>query len=155
MIEANLDVSELNRLVKKLETAPEILENAKRQAFEQAAPKMKQLLDAEIGGTGKVRSWQDSYVGSKGGYAAVRPKAKAYTDKSKRYAVGYVTNAINSGHGFPTPSGKNPRYVPRIQSRRQNVPGRQFYEAAQSKLPDLVRETAEQVVDALVRHLEE
>lgn len=155
--EIKLDQNELDRLVEKLEQAPDILKDAKRQAFEMAAPKMKAALDSEIGGTGKVQRWQGQYVGSKGGYAAVRPLKDTYTEatkkKSNRYAVGYVTNAINSGHRFPAPSGR-PGYKPRIYSGRQNVAGKQFYEAAEAKLPEIAQAAAEQVVNTLVEHLE-
>lgn len=73
MQEAQIDTRELERLIEKLEQSPKVLSEAKRRAFEAAAPKLKALLDQEIGGTGRVRDWQQSYVGSKGGYAAVRP----------------------------------------------------------------------------------
>lgn len=157
MIQASLDKSELVRLVEKLEKSPEVIKQAKRQVLEQAAPKLKQLVDAEIGGTGKVRSWQEQYVGSKGGYAAVRPKAKTYTastSKGKRYAVGAVTSAIESGHKFPSPSGKNKRYKPRIRSGQQNVTGKHFYESAQEKAQTVAAEAAEQVINTLIGHLE-
>lgn len=155
MIQAKLDTGELNRLTEKLDQSPEVIKQAKREAFETAAGKVKQALDGRIGGTGKVRSWQEQYVGSKGGYAAVRPAANTYTDKSRRYAVGYVTNAINSGHKFPSPSGKNQRYKPRIVSGRQNVPGKQFYEATQSEVEQIAQEAVNQVAEILKQHLEE
>lgn len=167
MIKATIDKSDLDRLVEKLTRAPDILKDAKRQAFETASSQMKQALDREIGGTGKVQSWQGAYVGSKGGYAAVRPKAKTYAEDRKnwkrtyaarapkqKYAVGYVTNAINSGHKFPTPSGKRERYKPRIESGRMNVPGKQFYAAAQTDVEKIAQEAAAQIVSALVEHLE-
>lgn len=158
MQEAKLDKSELERLVEKLKKSPEIIRQAKRQAFQQAAPQLKQLVDTEIGGTGKVQRWQESYVGSLGGYAAARPKAKTYAEDSRgrktKYQVGYVTNAITSGHRFPSPSGKDKRYRPRIESGRQNVPGRHFYEAAQTKAESVAQKAAEQVVDTLIKHLE-
>lgn len=157
MIQSSLDKSELARLVGKLEKSPEVIKQAKRQALEQAAPKLKQLTGAEIGGTGKVQGWQEQYVGSKGGYAAVRPKSKTYTastSKGKRYAVGAVTRAIESGHKFPSPSGKSERYKPRIRSGQQSVTGKHFYESAQEKAQAVATEAAEQVINALIGHLE-
>lgn len=158
MIEASIDSRDLERLMDKLAKSPEILREAKRKAFEEAAPQLKQAVDTTIGGSGKVQSWQDMHVGSKGGYAAVRPKAKTYTEvngRGKRYAVGQVTNAINSGHKFPTPTGKNPRYRPRIESGRQRVLGLQFYQKAQEQVPEIAQAAAESVVAALIKHLEE
>lgn len=80
MQEAHLDHSELDKLVEKLAKSPQIIKEAKRQAFEAAAPKLKALVQREIGGSGKVRGWQEAYVGSKGGYAAVRPMADTYVE---------------------------------------------------------------------------
>ena len=100
MIEAKIDSTDLDQLLKKLSDSPGVVKAARQKAFEDAAPKLKQALDAAIGGTGKVQSWQEQSVGSRGGYAAVRPKKQTYTQtngKGKRYAVGYVTNAINTG----------------------------------------------------------
>ena len=156
MIELELDSKDLDRLMERLEKAPEVFSAARREAFRTAGPKLKAALDGAIGGTGKVRGWQGEYLGSKGGYAAVRPKKETWTavnGRGKRYAVGYVTNAVNSGHRFPSPSGR-PGYRPRIRSGRQSVPGRKFYQSAGSAVPAIARETAQAVAAALIKHLE-
>lgn len=156
MQEIQIDKSELERLISKLDAAPEVLRAAKKKAVAAAGPKLKQAVDAQIGGSGKVRSWQGQFTGSKGGYAAVRPLAKAYTDPTKhgkRYAVGYVTNAVNSGHKFPAPTGKNNRYKPRIRSGRLNVPGKRFYEAAGAQTEQIAREAGDQIIQELTQHL--
>lgn len=158
MTETGIDGKELERLMEKLKKSPEAFSKARRAAMEAAAPKLKALIDGEIGGTGKVRRWQAAAVGSGGGYAAVRPKAKTAAEdgrgKTTRYQVGQVTNAIDSGHSFPSPAGKR-GYRPRIRSGRMSVPGRHFYEAAQAKVPDVAREAAEQTAAALTKYLEE
>ena len=157
MIEGNLDAHELDRLISRLKKSPEILREAKRDAFQAAAPRLKQAVDQAIGGTGKVRGWQESHVGSKGGYAAVRPKANTYTamnKRGKRYAVGAVTNAIDSGHKFPSPSGRNKRYKARIRVRGMKVEGRHFYQAAADRVPEIARKAAQQVEDRLIAWME-
>lgn len=157
MIEARIDHSELTRLAEKLSKSPKVLKEAKRQAFQAAAPRLKSALDAQIGGTGEVQGWQGAYVGSKGGYAAARPMAGTYTEATKKkghkYAVGYVTNAINSGHRFPPPSGRK-YYKPKIRSGAMTVPGKHFYQRAQAQADKVAQETVQQVVDALIEHLE-
>ena len=77
-MDAKIDTSELKRLAEKMAQSPDILKKAKRQAFQSAAPRLNALVDTQIGGSGKVRSWQGAYVGSGGGYAAVRPKKETY-----------------------------------------------------------------------------
>ena len=78
----------------------------RRAMFEELSQELLTDVRGRIGGAGKVQSWQDKYTGSGGGWAAVRPKAKTWTEATRsgnRYAVGHVTNAITSGHR--TPSG--------------------------------------------------
>lgn len=149
MTKLEMDTSELKKLVEKINAAPETLREAKRKAFQQAAPQIKQALDAQIGGTGKVQSWQAAFVGSKGGYAAVRPKAKTFAENSKggptKYAVGYVTNAIENGHRFPR-SGK---------TRSSGIVfGRYYYQKTQRYAEKIAQQSVEQIVEALQQHLE-
>ena len=143
--EAHIDHSEVDRLVRKFLQAPEVIKEAKGQTIEMMAPKLKEAVDREIGGSGKVRSWQEKYVGSKRGYAAVRPKAQTWTEKTKRrgniYAVGYVTNAINSGHLSPR--------------TWKQIAGKHFYQRAQEQAGQVAQDAAEQIVQALIDHLEE
>lgn len=151
MQEAHIDKSELTRLIEKLEKSPQVLKEAKRQAFEAAAPRLLSVVQYEIGGTGRVRSWQEAYVGSGGGYAAARPRAKTYAEdragRSTKYAVGYVTNAINSGH-------RTPRNKAGYRTSGMTVAGKQFYQRVQAQVGQVVKETAEQIVQTLIDHLE-
>ena len=154
-MEARIDTGGLDVLLKKLERSPEVIAQARRKALETAAPKLKQAVDTEIGGTGKVQRWQEAQIGSLFGYAAVRPKKQTWTEATKkkgnRYAVGYVTNAINSGHRFPGSRGRLKRYHSTVRKR---VEGRHFYEAAKEKLPQIAQETVNEVAQALMTHLE-
>lgn len=152
-----IDKTELERLIDRLDAAPGVLNAAKKQAIAAAAPKLKQAVDSQIGGSGKVRNWQDQFVGSKGGYAAVRPKKETYVEikgrqrgfraPPKKYAVGYITNAVNSGHKWP-------RNTWGYRTGAGTVPGRQFYQRAQAQAGSVAREAVEQIVQELTRHLE-
>lgn len=157
VIEVNIDASEVKRLAELLEQSPTVIETAKKDAIAAAAPKLKAAVDQAIGGSGKVRSWQGKSIGSKGLYAAVRPKKETWTEKTKKkghqYAVGYVTNAINSGHRFPTPSGRK-YYKPKIRSGAMTVKGRKFYQQAQAQTGQIAQEAAEQIVQTVMDHLE-
>lgn len=151
MLEAHIDHSELKRLAEKLEKSPKVLKEAKRRAFQSSAPKLKSAVDTQIGGSGRVRDWQGARVGSKGGYAAVSPKARTYAQdhqgRPTKYAVGYVTNAINNGHR--TRRGKLG-----FRSSARTIPGKRFYQQTQVQVEQVAQETAQQVVDTLVGHLE-
>lgn len=157
MQEAHIDRSELDRLVGKLAKSPQIIREAKRQAFAAAAPKLRDLVREAIGGSGRVRDWQEAYVGSGGGYAAARPKAKTwaeakghqtYSNKGpKRHAVGYITNSINSGH-------RAPRDKWGYRRSARTVSGKYFYQWAQGQAKDVAQEAGKQIVGALLEHLE-
>lgn len=161
MQEVHIDKSELDRLISKLEGAPKVLKEAKRQAFKAAAPKLQKLVQNEIDGSGRVRNWQEAYVGSEGGYAAVRPRAKTYAESRgfqtyseprkerprPRHAVGYITNAITSGHGPP-------RNRAGYYSSTKRVAGKHFYQHAQDLAGAVAEETAKQIGQTLINHLE-
>lgn len=160
MPEARIDHSEVDRLAEKLAQSPKVLKEAKRQAFEAAAPKLQKLVRDEIGGSGRVRSWQEAYVGSRGGYAAARPRAKTYAEsrgpqtfEERRkephptYAVGCITNAVNSGH-------RPPRNKAGFYSSAKRAAGKHFYQHAQGLAGAVARETAEQIVQAVMEHLD-
>ena len=156
-MDAKVDASALTALAKRLEQTPQVLAEAKRWAFTEAAPKLKAAVDAEIGGTGKVRSWQGAFVGSRGGYAAVRPKKGLYSETKgaqkgfragpKKYAVGYITNAINQGH-------KPPRSKFGFNTGGRRTPGKQFYQRAQADAQGVAQEAGEQIIQAIIDHLE-
>lgn len=75
-----------------IEQMPEI----KRKYHEKMAVYAENEVRKSIGGR-KVAGWQEGVVGSKGGYAAVRPARNRYQGK---YSVGHITNAINNGHAI-------------------------------------------------------
>lgn len=158
MQDIQIDAAELDQLAERLAQSPELLREAKRQAFEAAAPRLLALVQTQVGGTGRVKSWQQACVGSLGGYAAVRPRARTWieTRQAKRYAVGYVTNAINSGHwkrGRGLYQDKRLRGY-QTGSSADRVDGKHFYENAQRLAEPVAQEAAEQIVAALIEHLE-
>jgi hypothetical protein len=155
----------IQALADQLDSCPAVIAAAKKEAYQEAVREMKSLLDANIGGGGKVKSWQTTRTGSRQGYAAVSPQAKRYTDPTRKeghvYAVGAVTNAIESGHKFPSPTGKNKKYADgkkkyqgRIASGRQKVPGLFFYERASQQMDAIVESAVKKVEEAAIRHLE-
>ena len=105
-----VDTSGLDRLMESWDALVKQFPEKKRGLLEQIGARLLQEVRTGIGGTGKVSGWQAPHMGSGGGYVAVRPKAETYqtTKSGKRYAVGYITNAIEGGHrrgeGVPLPA---------------------------------------------------
>ena len=104
---------------------------------------------------GRVASWQRAYTGTHGGYVAVRAAADTYiyTKSGKKYAVGYVTNAVENGHRVRLPSGTAARYKPRIRTAGR-VPGRYFYRDVQNQTASLEQKAKTLVEEKLKEVLE-
>lgn len=139
------------------------------EALQREFPTMKRELLAEIGkdmlssvqreipGTGTVRGWQERYIGSQNGYVAVRPKADTYktTAGGKKYAVGYVTNAIEGGHKHRRPSQqKRDGYKYRARVNVPAVPGLHFYASVRSQLSGMGAEQLRALAAEVAARLE-
>lgn len=160
-MQIQIDSSDLQELVQRLEKSPETLKRAKAAAFKRAAPRLLALVQTQIGGSGRVMSWQEKYVGSRGGYAAVRPKAHTFIEtrgkerggrgEPHKYAVGYVTNAIDSGHNYP--SRRTFDETRGYRSSAGRVEGRHFYQAARDMALPVARQAAEEILAEVVEEL--
>ena len=143
MQELQLFEERLNELLPKLR-------EVRQEALEMAGDEMLGAVRGRIGGSGRVQSWQEKYLGSGGGYTAVRAKAKTYDENG--YAVGYATNALESGH-----KQQPGRYVPAIQRKltQEQVPGRFMYARSAPDVERVARSAAQQVEQKMTRILEE
>lgn len=147
----HLDDHDLSKLDERLASAARRTPEIKREVLQDVGEDLLAQVQSKIGGSGKVRRWQHVHTGSGGGYVAVHAKEKE-TDKYGR-AVGAVTNAIESGHRFPSPTGKNKRYKFRNQSGRARVPGKHMY---QSSSPEAAASAASaRLGERLTQNLEE
>ncbi len=151
-----VDTTELDAILASWGALLRDFPGMKRKMLERLAAEILTEVQAEIPGTGTVRSWQERYIGTRNGYVAVRPKADTFkvTKGGKRYAVGYVTNAIDGGHKHRKPSQVKKAgytYHPRINVAA--VPGLHFYDKVRRRLEgmsqDELKELAAQVAAGL------
>lgn len=153
----SIEMSDLDRVLNSWDELLQEFPTMKRDLLEDLGKKLLSGVRGEIRGTGTVQSWQERYLGSKNGYVAVRPKADTYkvTAHGKRYAVGYVTNAIENGHRHRTPS-QQPRdgyyYRPRINTPA--VPGRHFYAAVRGRMEQMGQSEVQVLATRVARRLE-
>lgn len=82
---------------------------------------------------GTVAGWQEKYIGSGGGYSAVRPT----NSSSGPDSPGAITNYLENGHARRMPSGRAKRYRPRIKV--VYVSGRGFYNAVRPTLARMLQ----------------
>lgn len=151
MQEVGTDTRGLEGLDRRLGELLRGLPELKRATYEELGDRLLDAVQSRVGGAGKVQSWQSKFVGSGGGYAAVRPAAKQ--DDGHGYAVGAVTNAVTAGHKVRGPSGRAERYRPRLA--RTRVAGKQFYRDAQTDAERLAREAGERLAREIERRVGE
>lgn len=103
---------------------------------------------------GRVKSWQNPYLGSGRGYVAVRSdstKVLSASGTGKPVNVGALTNYLESGHKVRLPSGRAERYVPR--ARMTSVPGAHFYRIAGISADRIARDAAKSFLDEIGKEL--
>lgn len=143
MQEVKLFEDRLNELLPKLR-------EVRREALAMAGDEMLGAVRRRIGGSGRVQRWQEKYLGSGGGYTAVRAKGKTYDENG--YALGYVTNSLESGH-----KQQPGRYVPAIQRKltRDRVPGKYMYALSAPDVERAAQEAALRIEGKMSRMMEE
>lgn len=109
-----------------------------RAIHERLGARMQTAVRGQIRGKindahGHVSGWQTKYIGTGGGYAAVR----ATDAGSGPDSPGAITNYLENGHAIRRPGGRSPRYRPRIHVLY--VSGRGFYNAARPSLPRMLQ----------------
>lgn len=153
-----VELEGLDRIRRSWDALLQRFPEEKRRALSQVGQALLQQVRGQIGGTGKVAGWQNVHLGSGGGYVAVRARAKTYqtTKSGKRYAVGYITNAIEGGHrtGGPRPGPKAAgyRYQPRL--RVSAVPGLWFYDTVRRQADSLTQEELDELLGTIIDGLE-
>ena len=152
-----VDTRDLDRLMESWDKLLKEFPAKRREFLERMGRQLLADVRREIGGEGKVARWQQAHMGSGGGYVAVRPKAKTYktTPGGKKYAVGYVTNAIEGGHKHRRPSQqKRDGYKYRARINVPAVPGLHFYASVRSQLSGMGAEQLQALAAEVAARLE-
>lgn len=147
----SVEISGLTEIQKKLDGYPEVMKKARSEFFEEAGREMLSTVRRRIGGQGYVANVQDQYVGSGGGYAAVRAKAKTTL---RGYAAGYITNALENGHVVRKSSGAAKR---KRKSRKNTdrVAGKYMYRMTEADVARrLTAEGAREIEKKAMAYLE-
>lgn len=145
--------ADLKKLAQTLEDAGKAGKKVQREAHEKFAVTMLAGLRGQVAGrindaNGRIAGYQQKYVGSGGGYAAVRA-----TDSSTgANSPGALTNYLENGHAIRRPSGSAKRYKPRI--RTLYVAGRGFYAAERGQLATTAQQVADQMANAVTDTIE-
>lgn len=150
----SVTVKGLDELIGSLQDVAEDFPRVRREFHEAVAEEIREEVLKSLGNrakssTGKVAGWQESVVGTLGGYAAMRPRK----GKDGKYAYGYITNAIESGHAISRPRKARKGYRARI--RKRYVLGLHFYERAKPLAEKRAIDGANRLADTIKQKLEE
>ncbi len=151
----NVKIEGLDRIAKSWDKLLKEFPAKRREFLERMGQQLLADVRREIGGEGKVAGWQEKHMGSRGGYVAIRAAAKTYqtTMGGKRYAVGYVTNAIENGHRVRTPAVRGAKGY-RSRAEKAAVPGRWFYQTVRQRLDGLDDREVEALMELIQTGLE-
>lgn len=148
MQNVNLDRGAVARLGVEFEALLRELPEERRKMYERVGAAVLARVRGRIGGSGKVQGWQDAFVGSGGGYVAVRAVAKVFENG---YAVGQITNAVENGH-----RQEKGRYVPGLGKRlvRNSIPGKRAYAQTTREAEEIAYGAMETFVRQMEQKLE-
>lgn len=126
-------------------------------AVRQRAPislKGHRVSASEYHARGTLRQWQSKYIGSRGGYAAVRA-----TDEPKgNNGAGAITNYVENGHrsrvGGMHASRRTKRRWRQYGAPYSFVNGRGFYHSTQADAERLLTRAAEQLANQIAEEFE-
>ena len=144
-----VSIEGLKELERQLNDVLTKLPEKRKELHQRVGEQVKSALDSNIK-SHRVRSWQKPYVGSKGGYTAVRAIGSKEGAKTGPNGPGAITNYLESGHQIRRPSGKA-GYSPRIKVGR--VPGQYFYRKTQNSAEKIALKAAEAFAEELAKQL--
>ena len=150
----SVTVKDLDELIGSLQDVAEDFPRVRREFHEAVTEEIREEVLKSLGSrakssTGKVAGWQESVVGTLGGYAAMRPRK----GKNGKYAYGYITNALENGHAISRPRNNRKGYRARIKKRY--VLGLHFYERARPTAEKRAIDGANRLADTIKQKMEE
>lgn len=124
----SVEVQGFHELDQALNTILKEISGARQELHERLSKMLKSEVDTAIDQSGlndshnKIKNWQEERVGSKGGYAAIRPlKGPGLVGRN---SPGAITNYLEHGHKV-RPSKKQVQELQGMrESRRKEVQGR-------------------------------
>ena len=155
----DVTVQGLDKLTRALEDVGKDAPQMQRRVHEQLGEELQRTVQTKVytvltRRTGKVGRWQVKYIGSGGGYAAVRP-AEAPAGPN---GAGAVTNYIVSGHVKRVSrfwSAKQTRRTRTLRAKASGnwVSGRDFYAASRAEAPRLLERAANTLAEQIANKL--
>lgn len=142
----SLEINGMDELNRVLDEIIGDFPDERRRLHERIATVAENIVKQQAGG-GTLADMQESFVGSKGGYAAV----KARRGQTGPNSPGAITNYNENGHRIRKPSGLSKRYRPRIHT--VFVSGKHFYQKSESLVESAALRESEIFAEKLAKKL--
>ncbi len=130
----SVDLKQLEAITGDFENVLREIPGARREMHERVGAAVLSSVRAEIDASGindasgHIKRYQEDYVGTGGGYAAVRA-VKGQGPNGAADSPGAITNYLAKGHSIRRPTG-NAAVRRKSRARKQYVDGYHFYDAA-------------------------
>lgn len=151
----NLDREKMRRFVRYWDRLLEVVPEARREAVEEAGQAVKRSLNTQIQradlssweAKGRVSSWQQIRLGSRGGWAAVSPKKGAVYSWDRRASFGGRARQ-HTWAGKPVTARQVTTWLERNHGVRPGgyVSGRRFYTATKDDAQKIALKAADRVL---------
>lgn len=155
----DVEVRGLDRLSKALGEIVKKAPDMQRGVHEKLGDSLRTVVQGNVrshlnDSHGKISGWQKKYVGSRGGYVAVR----ATDSSSGPNSPGAITNYLENGHAMRKNSLHSKRQSRRMRQMRYQaasnwVRGRHFYLASRADAPRLLLAAANDLADQIADKL--
>jgi len=154
----SVEMGELHRLIDDFEHVLREVPNSRREMHRRVGAAVLEEVRRQIDSSGlndahgRIKGYQDYFVGSLGGYAAVRAirglGPHGYSD-----SPGALTNYLENGHRIRRPSGRAKKRR-RGRAKQAYADGFHFYEAARQTAESIAYEAAYRYAEDLAQMLE-
>ena len=153
----SIGLADFDALIRRFDDAIRTMPDKQRELHEGAAAILKREIDAGISGSlndsrGRVKSWQEPRVGTRGGYAAISAiSGKGATGNND--SPGAITNYLENGHRIRRPNGNAKRQRP-SRARLAYVDGNHFYQDTYNGIEAVVIGMIDEITETLAKKLE-
>ena len=156
----DIDTRQISDFDKVLNDLLDEFPKMRRELHEELGELAKKEVDSAIpdsftdenpGGGDKIRRWQKIYIGSGGGYAAVRPVGSKDGGGVGKNSAGAITNYLEGGHKTRGSKAQKPK---KSSLKVAYVNGYHFYQTARSSVEAKAIKAAEQFANKLAGQLE-
>jgi hypothetical protein len=153
---SSVEVKGLAELIDGFNSVVKDAPRMRRELHERMGEQLKHTVDSNIATSGlndsrgKIRNWQDKFVGSGGGYVAVRAVATSTGPNSP----GAITNYLECGHRTVLGSGRRPNRIRANDTRKAWVDGFWFYKKSQADAKGIAEREVEKFVQQIKDRIE-